>query len=512
MYNTKGRALGTIWLVTMVVGGLILLPGRVGRAADDNSRYFSQTGHSVSGKFLDYWNNNGGLAVFGYPITDPQMETDPETRQQFLTQWFERNRFELHPENAGTPYGVLLGLLGKDLRRQALPVDPDFQPLAAPPSEVGPNVYIAETRHLLNEKFVAYWNTNGGLPRFGYPISEARRALDPQTGQIFLTQWFERARFEVHPENEAPYDVLLGLLGNQIKRPTSSTDFVWHVEAGLNTPLSVAVQSSVKDGPLIYVGDRQNARIQVFSSTGYPVRQWGSLGNGPGQFTSPNGIAIDDQNNVYVADGRRGELTNQNHRIQKFDANGKFLLSFGAEGNGPGQFTNPWDIAVGPDGNLYVTDENNGVQIFDNTGQYKGRVGSFGLADDEIKTPLHVTVDKKGTVYVADDRFIGNGKATPSVARFDKNGVYQGRLHFPTADVYVQGLAVDANNTLYIATYVGVYYYVDGNPKAALLFTTGGKGVAGRVGGATGIAVDADFNLFITDALNRCLFKFLQRG
>ncbi|NWJ46913.1 MAG: hypothetical protein HXX08_13715 [Chloroflexi bacterium] len=95
--------------------------------AAEASQYFPETGHTVSGKFLDYWRNNGGLPTYGYPITDAQMETDPETGKQFLTQWFERHRLELHPENAGTKYEVLAGLLGKDLRREALAVDPDFQ-------------------------------------------------------------------------------------------------------------------------------------------------------------------------------------------------------------------------------------------------------------------------------------------------------------------------------------------------------------------------------------------------
>src|SRR5690348_7091462 len=104
-------------------------------AAQDNGQYFPETGHTVSGKFLEYWKTNGGLATYGYPITDAQMEVDPETGKTFLTQWFERNRFELHPENAGTKYEVLLGLLGKDLRREALVADADFRramPLYAP--------------------------------------------------------------------------------------------------------------------------------------------------------------------------------------------------------------------------------------------------------------------------------------------------------------------------------------------------------------------------------------------
>src|SRR4051812_21184129 len=95
------------------------------RAAED-SQYFTQTGQTVSGKFLEYWKANGGLATYGYPITAAKFEVDSETGKTFLTQWFERNRFELHPENAGTKYEVLLGLLGKDLRREALAVDPDF--------------------------------------------------------------------------------------------------------------------------------------------------------------------------------------------------------------------------------------------------------------------------------------------------------------------------------------------------------------------------------------------------
>jgi hypothetical protein len=70
---------------------------------------FPQTGHTVSGKFLDYWNANGGLAIFGYPISDQYTENGQ------TVQYFERQRMELHPENAGTPYEVLLGLLGNKI-------------------------------------------------------------------------------------------------------------------------------------------------------------------------------------------------------------------------------------------------------------------------------------------------------------------------------------------------------------------------------------------------------------
>jgi hypothetical protein len=62
-------------------------------------------------QFLAYWQSKGGLAIFGYPISEPFQEGP------YIVQYFERNRFELHPENAGTPYEVLLGLLGTDRAR-----------------------------------------------------------------------------------------------------------------------------------------------------------------------------------------------------------------------------------------------------------------------------------------------------------------------------------------------------------------------------------------------------------
>ncbi len=171
------------------------------------SQYFPQTGKTVSGKFLEYWHNNGGLAVYGYPLTEAQAEVDPETGQTFLTQWFERNRFELHPENAGTKYEILLGLLGKDLRREALISDPDFAATTLRSDPAFPkdqSQFFAQTGHNVNPRFLNYWQTNGGLERFGLPVSEEHLEIDPETGQPFSMQWFERARFEYHPENQPP--------------------------------------------------------------------------------------------------------------------------------------------------------------------------------------------------------------------------------------------------------------------------------------------------------------------
>jgi hypothetical protein len=167
--------------------------------------YFPQTGHTLRGPFLEYWNRYGGLAQFGYPLTEEFVEEIESDHKLYRVQYFERNRFEHHPENAGTPYEVLLGALGRDFHA------------ADPPAPTLPEAtYFPETGHNLGGVFRTYWHSHGGLFVHGYPITEPQmeRSTD---GKEYLVQWFERSRFEHHPENAGtPYEVLLGLLGTQL--------------------------------------------------------------------------------------------------------------------------------------------------------------------------------------------------------------------------------------------------------------------------------------------------------
>ncbi len=79
--------------------------------------WFPQTGHTLRSTFLDYWNKHGGLAQFGYPLTEEFFEPVGvgADNKLYQVQYFERARFELHPENAGKPSEVLLGALGREL-------------------------------------------------------------------------------------------------------------------------------------------------------------------------------------------------------------------------------------------------------------------------------------------------------------------------------------------------------------------------------------------------------------
>ncbi len=166
--------------------------------------YFRETGHSLSGVFRKYWEQQGGLAVFGFPISEEFIEVSATDGQLYTVQYFERNRFEYHPEKAGTEYEVLLGLLGSEQTRDRV----------FPPATAGPDGrWFAETGQNLSGRFLDYWQSKGGLAIFGFPISPV---IEEEGRQV---QYFERNRFEYHPENAATdYEVLLGLLGIKLAR------------------------------------------------------------------------------------------------------------------------------------------------------------------------------------------------------------------------------------------------------------------------------------------------------
>src|SRR5205809_892654 len=96
--------------VLIALGGL-LLAGPTAGQAQTGSQTFPQTGHTVGGAFLTYWQGHGSLAQQGYPISDEMPEVSPLNGQTYTVQYFERAVFEKHPENA-PPFDILLSQLG----------------------------------------------------------------------------------------------------------------------------------------------------------------------------------------------------------------------------------------------------------------------------------------------------------------------------------------------------------------------------------------------------------------
>lgn len=182
-------------------------------APDDDFVYFPQTGHHVGLKFKRFYDANGGLDIFGLPLTEAFIEDGLQV------QYFERARFEYHPE-LPADFRVTLTLLGRHFTEGR--AEPAFQWLPNDPG--GDRHFFAESGHTLGGAFRGFWQGRGGLPAFGFPISEELEEVNPADGKSYLVQYFERARFEYHPENlGTPYEVQLGQLGRQFldQRPTA---------------------------------------------------------------------------------------------------------------------------------------------------------------------------------------------------------------------------------------------------------------------------------------------------
>ncbi len=146
----------------------------------------------------------------------------------------------------------------------------------------------------------------------------------------------------------------------------------------------------------LYVSEYGNTdRIQVFDPDGKWLRQWGGHGYEPGEFLRPRALAIDPDDNLYVADSC-------NHRIQVFDTNGKLLRYWGSRGTEPGKMAFPYDVAVHGDSVYACEYGNNRVQKFSLGGKPLGTWGRHGRDPGALNNPWALAVDSKGAVSVID--------------------------------------------------------------------------------------------------------------
>ncbi|MEA2574768.1 MAG: hypothetical protein QOH93_2066 [Chloroflexia bacterium] len=283
-----------------------------------------------------------------------------------------------------------------------------------------------------------------------------------------------------------------------------------------NLPRAIALDAEGN----FYVSDTENKRIQKFDPSGKWLLAFGAKGSADGQFaeisegsvgTGPGGLAVDKTGNIYVAD-------TWNHRIQKFDSEGHFLKTWGsfisladpALANAPdkdSRFYGPRGVAIGPDGNVYVTDTGNKrVLIFSPDGAFVSKIDS-GMSPTrvapayafnqpgELNEPIGIAVDAQGNVYVADT---GNRR----IQKFDPSGkpIAQWPVPSPNWDPgpYLEPfLAIDAQGNLYATAPTG---------KAVLKFDASGQVAATKnTKGAvtlnlpTGLALGPAGNVYVVD-------------
>jgi hypothetical protein len=262
-------------------------------------RYFGESGHYLRGALRYFWESRGGLANFGYPVTEEFIRKSDGR----IVQYFERARFELTVENGQAI--INLGLLGREVTgNKIFPRVPPFRSTSAVR-------YFAETQHSLRGAFKGNWEARGGVAIFGFPISE--EIYEPLAdGSWHLVQYFERARFELWPGG-----VLLGLLGREVAPPQLLER--WPPEAVPPGPLSEEGQPHPPAAPPSPPGERR-ASVRLSPSAGQPGQTFAVLGDGfaAGErvllwVTAPD-QSIRPLPDVPTADGN-GSITGANIRI-----------------------------------------------------------------------------------------------------------------------------------------------------------------------------------------------------
>ena len=327
-------------------------------------------------------------------------------------------------------------------------------------------------------------------------------------------------------------------------------------------PAGVAV-----NGSYIYVADRNNNRVQVFTRTGqdYVMTIGTGWGTGNDQFKSPSDVAVDSAGNLYVADfvncrvqqfnisfeyqrtygvtstpyltadnqynapsgvaiasGGSMYITEEaGHRLIKLNANGNVAWTVGAAGvkgdwdNANDRLDNPADIALNAAGQIYVADRWHGrVQIYNSEGTYVSTLGG-GTENYSFSCPTGLTIDKNGYIYVTDCW-------RHRVQIFDASHGYVATLGTPdvpgSGDAYFnnpQGVAVDSNGFIYVADSDNYRVQVF-NASWVYVRTLGVTGVNGsdfaHFGYPTRLAVDSSNRLYVSDSWNNRVQVFDSSG
>jgi hypothetical protein len=361
----------------------------------DECTFFEETSQNLCDVLEDYWNDHGGLPIFGMPLTNSAPELNLDTGETYETQYFERERLEHHPDLEGTPYEVLLGRIGNEA---LLEMGIDWWEF--PKADPNEDHYFEETGQAIAPEFYDYWSSHGldfgdegvshreSLALFGYPISPPRVETNPD-GDTVLTQWFERARFEHHPDNDAEHEVLLGRLGSELLElradPAPPQTELTVLADGLDSPRGIHVtddgdvyvaESGVGGndcfaGPeMLYEGAEfcvgESAQITRISDgeatavlTGLPSISWA------GDAYGTQDITINEDGDMFIVVGALGahEELGTFGRILRVDNDDEltevadiFQYEHEKDVDKEAIESNPFSAEVAPSGNLVVSD------------------------------------------------------------------------------------------------------------------------------------------------------------
>jgi uncharacterized protein (TIGR03663 family) len=283
-------------------------------------------------------------------------------------------------------------------------------------------------------------------------------------------------------------------------------------EVQFNAPRGMAF---APDGTF-YVADSRNHRIEHFSADGKVINTWGSFADisaSPakaigGTFNEPWGVAVGPDGSVYVSD-------TWNHRVQKFDATGKFIKMWGSFGqsdaNKQDLLYGPRGISVDANGHVYLADTGNKrIVVFDSNGALLTQIGSEGFEVGKFSEPVDVKLDAQGNVYVTDTwnqrvqvfSPSPDGKSFTPLRQWPINGWKSQSLDNKPF------IAIAPNGHVFVTDPEG-YRVIEFTATGDPVHVWGAYGTDNTSFGlASGIAIDAKGLVWVTDSANNRLLRF----
>jgi predicted membrane-bound mannosyltransferase/DNA-binding beta-propeller fold protein YncE len=278
----------------------------------------------------------------------------------------------------------------------------------------------------------------------------------------------------------------------------------------LNGPRALAF---AEDGTF-YVADSRNHRVLHLDQQGNVLHEWGSFADGvsietaDGTFNEPWGIAVGPDGSVYVTD-------TWNHRIEKFTSTGQFIRTWGyfGQGEAPDAFYGPRGLAVDGLGRVYVTDTGNKrIVVFDADGNFITQFGGAGFDPGLFDEPVGITIDRNGTVYVVDT---WNQRIQTFLPVDD--GITLSFVPGQQWDVY-GWFGQSLENKPYIAVNDALHVFIT-DPESYRVIEFDSSGTVVRTWGeygeglsnfglASGIAFDPEGHVWVTDGVFNRILRF----
>jgi sugar lactone lactonase YvrE len=235
---------------------------------------------------------------------------------------------------------------------------------------------------------------------------------DQKVGAIFIFNTETREVDLIKNKTHAHFVRIIGLAMDDNDRLFVSDPGLHHVlvfdathkaedviTEGMVSPGGLALD---KENRLLYVADVELDQVLVYDADSFKLlRKIGTTGHRhelttPGDFAKPTGVAVDADGNLYVCD-------TLNNRIETFDADGKFIGTFGKAGDGPGYFARPKGVAIDSDNHIWVADGmQDKVQVFNQEGQLLITFGGHGLLPGMFQGLAGIATDKNNRVFTSE--------------------------------------------------------------------------------------------------------------